>query len=182
MAIWKHVIAFSKDPSGDDSLCLSIPASSASICILASSYSEWSSQTSSVNIIQELVQRCRLRPALTYWVEPSCNRDPQGFPSHVQHFRCHYLLKQVITDFWIMNNSQLETYIVRYWWKKQSLQNSAYFSYLVPAFSVPSLWPYSSLPPFLPVTAFLSCNLCTVNINVFSVNSSLYLYGCAALP
>ena len=149
-------------------LSLCIPASTASIYIPTPCCSEWGLQTSSIGNTQELVQDadCGLAPDL---LSRTCivTRSP-GFPSRLHStFLGVTTLKQGFTDFWITNNSTVRnTY-------NNVHVNVAETGLYKRVLTLPTWWllfcsfplqPYSSLPPFLPVIAFLRCNLCTVNV------------------
>lgn len=149
-------------------LSLCIPASSFSICTPAPCYSEWSLQTSSVNMTQELVQDADsgLAPDLlrrTCRVMRSQGDSHQGCTALLDVIT----LKQGLTDFWIMNNSTVRN---RYYSVCIDVAETGFYKTLLTLptwcllFCSFAFWPYSSPPPFLPVIAFLRCSLCTVNI------------------
>ena len=146
-------------------------------------YSEWSLQTSSVNMTQELVQDADsgLAPDL---LRRTCRvmRSPGD-----SHEGCTALLdvitlKQGLSDFWIMNNSTVRnTYYsvcidvaeTGFYKTLLTLPTCAYFS--VPFVSDPIPPPsISSCYSFLEVQ-FIYCQH-----HPFSMNSS-HLCGCAAL-
>lgn len=149
-------------------LSLSIPASSSSIYTPAPCYSEWSLQTSSVNMTQELAQNADsgLAPDL---LSRTCSvmRSPGDSRQGCTALLDVITLKQGLTDFWIMGNSTVRNtyYSVRIDVAETGLYKTVLtFPTWCLLFCSFPLWPYSSPAPFLPVKAFLRCNLCTVNI------------------